>query len=199
MHYRVSYIGVSCLDPHSKVGGVRAIAPMVNMKEMSLRKTGVSRLMSGEDPGSAESSVHCSKESGTSESCGTICISNLQDMQPNRRCIGLLASSHLQRSCLYSPGGKVYRRRYLGCSGFGCKDQSQAPASTPFLGSEGVDVLLPTHWRSTNHIHFSLLGPSGQRPQPLIPSRKLWLDEKSCMSKESQGLLDLSLLGITNL
>lgn len=129
MHYRVSYIGVSCLDPHSEVGGERATAPIVNMKEMSFRKTGASWLMRGEGSGSSESSGHCSKESGTAESCGTICISDLQDMQPNRTCICIVASSHLQRSCLYSPGGKVYRRRYLGCSEFGCKDQSLTPGS----------------------------------------------------------------------
>lgn len=56
MCYRVSYIGVSCLDPHSKVSGVRAVTPTVNTKEMSLRNTGVSWLVSGEGSGSSESS-----------------------------------------------------------------------------------------------------------------------------------------------
>lgn len=130
MHYRVSYRGVSCLDPHSKVGGVRAIIPIVNMKEMSLRKTGVPWLMSGEGSGSSESSVHCSKESSTAESCGTICISSLQDLQPNRACVGIIAYSHLQRSCLSSAGGKVFTEEGTwGAHGFGSKDQSLIPGS----------------------------------------------------------------------
>lgn len=82
----MSYIGINRLDPHSKVGGARAVTPTVNMKEPILRKTGVSWPVSGEGPGSSESSLRSGKEFRTAESHGATCISNLQDMQPNRAC-----------------------------------------------------------------------------------------------------------------
>lgn len=132
----MSYIDVSCHDPHSGAGRARTVTPSVNMKEMNLRKTGVSWPVSGEGCGSSnpESAGLCSKESRTAVA-GILSAFLIFVMQPNRAYIRVLACSHSHRSCLSSPDGNV-------CTGLTvCEKEDQSLTPLPHH-SPGPKVLV---------------------------------------------------------